>query len=79
LRERLAARRDFPGGDFPGAAGTATADEVAAALDRLERRSLVLTLDRRSLALGLRGPLPVLPGLREFPGGMVEEGARQWA
>ena len=57
----------------------ATADEVAAAIERLERRSLVLTIDRRLVALGLRGPLPALPGLREFPGGMVEEGARQWA
>jgi ribosomal peptide maturation radical SAM protein 1 len=72
LKERLAARRDLAGAD-------SEVGDVAAAIDRLERRSLVLALDRRLLALGLRGPLPVLPGVREFPGGMVEEGARQWA
>jgi magnesium-protoporphyrin IX monomethyl ester (oxidative) cyclase len=66
LKERLAARQDLEG-------------DVAAAIERLERRSLVLTLDRRLLAIGLHGPLPVLPGISEFPGGMVEEGARQWA
>jgi len=58
---------------------TASAAEVAAAIERLERRSLVLTIDRRLVALGLPGPLPELPGLRDFPGGMVEEGPRQWA
>jgi hypothetical protein len=58
---------------------TASHDEVAAAVERLERRSLVLTIDRRLVALGLSGPLPELPGLRDFPGGMVEEGPRQWA
>jgi ribosomal peptide maturation radical SAM protein 1 len=72
LKERLAARQDFAG-------SSVTEGEVAAAIDRLERRSLVLTLDRRLLALALSGPLPALPGIREFPGGMVEEGAWQWA
>jgi hypothetical protein len=57
----------------------ATADELAAAVGRLVERALVLPIDRRLVALGLTGPLPRLPGLREFPGGMVEEGARQWA
>lgn len=54
-------------------------EEAAAAVERLARRSLVLTIDRRLLALGLRGPLPPLPGVRDFPGGMVEDGAYQWA
>lgn len=54
-------------------------EEAAAAVERLARRSLVLTIDRRLLALGLRGPLPSLPGVHDFPGGMVEDGAYQWA
>ncbi|MFL6259162.1 MAG: RiPP maturation radical SAM C-methyltransferase [Thermoanaerobaculia bacterium] len=57
----------------------ASPEEAAAAVERLARRSLVLPVDRRLLALGLRGPLPELPGVREFPGGMVEDGAYQWA
>ena len=58
---------------------TAGAGEVAAAVERLMERALVLTVDRRLVALGLSVPPPPLPGLREFPGGLVEEGARQWA
>lgn len=54
-------------------------EEAAAAVERLARRSLILTLDRRLVALGLRGPLPELPGIHDFPGGLVEEGAYQWA
>ncbi len=57
---------------------TVTAGEVAAAVERLERRSLVLAVDRRLLALGLPPSLPELPGLRDFPGGLVEEGPQQW-
>jgi ribosomal peptide maturation radical SAM protein 1 len=72
LKEKLAARQDLAG-------DPATGGDVAAAIVRLERLSLVLTLDRRLLAIGLRGPLPALPGVRDFPGGLVEEGARQWA
>lgn len=49
-----------------------------AAVRRLIERKLVLPLDRRLIALGLRGPLPPLPGLADFPGGYVEEGPRQW-
>jgi magnesium-protoporphyrin IX monomethyl ester (oxidative) cyclase len=56
----------------------ASPEEVAAAALELERRSLAVTVDRRLLALGLRGPLPPLPGIHEFPGGMVEEGLHQW-
>jgi ribosomal peptide maturation radical SAM protein 1 len=57
----------------------ASPEETAAAVERLARRSLVLTIDRRLLALGLRGPLPPLPDVQDFPGGMVEDGAYQWA
>ena len=49
-----------------------------AVVRRLIERKLVLPLDRRLIALGLRGPLPPLPGLADFPGGLVEEGPRQW-
>lgn len=51
----------------------------AAAVAELRRRRLVLAVDRRLLSLGVRGPLPALPDLREFPGGLVEEGPWQWA
>lgn len=51
----------------------------AAAAAELRRRRLVLAVDRRLVSLGVRGPLPPLPDLREFPGGLVEEGPWQWA
>jgi hypothetical protein len=57
----------------------AAPEEVEAATRELERRFLAVTVDRRLLALGTRGPLPDLPGLRDFPGGVVEEGSHQWA
>lgn len=58
---------------------SASPEEVEAAALELERRSLAVTVDRRLLALGTRGPLPDLPSLRDFPGGVVVEGIRQWA
>jgi ribosomal peptide maturation radical SAM protein 1 len=73
LRERLASVL----ADRQGL--TASPEEVEAAAVALERRSLAVTVDRRLLALGLQGPLPDLPGLRDFPGGVVEEGPHQWA
>jgi magnesium-protoporphyrin IX monomethyl ester (oxidative) cyclase len=57
----------------------ASREEVEAAAAELERRLLAVTVDRRLLALGIPGPLPDLPGLRDFPGGLVEEGPHQWA
>jgi magnesium-protoporphyrin IX monomethyl ester (oxidative) cyclase len=57
----------------------AAPETVEAAAAELERRLLAVTVDRRLLALGLRGPLPDLPGMRDFPGGLVEEGPHQWA
>ncbi|PYQ57675.1 MAG: RiPP maturation radical SAM protein 1 [Acidobacteria bacterium] len=57
----------------------ASSEEVAAAATELERRFLAVTVDRRLLALGLPDQCPELPGLRDFPGGLVEEGPHQWA
>ena len=47
--------------------------EIAAAVEDLLRRHLLLRIDRRLVGLALRGPLAAMPGLKEFPGGMVEE------
>lgn len=47
--------------------------EIAAAVEELLRRRLLLRIDRRLVALALRGPLAAMPDPREFPGGMVEE------
>jgi ribosomal peptide maturation radical SAM protein 1 len=47
--------------------------EIAAAVEELLRRLLLLRIDRRLVALALRGPLAAMPDLREFPGGIVEE------
>jgi ribosomal peptide maturation radical SAM protein 1 len=57
----------------------ASADEVGAAVRRLREQGLLLSVDRRLIALGTRGPLPPLPEVRDFPGGSVEEGAYRWA
>ena len=46
---------------------------IAAAVEDLLRRRLLLRIDRRLVSLALRGPLLVMPDLRDFPGGMVEE------
>lgn len=57
---------------------TVTDADVAAAAARLEQGKLLLRLDGRLLSLGLRGPLPKLPHLRDLPNGVVRlrEGAR---
>ncbi|HET9212784.1 MAG TPA: RiPP maturation radical SAM protein 1, partial [Thermoanaerobaculia bacterium] len=73
LRERLASVL----AERQGLAASPEAVEAVAA--ELERRSLVVTVDRRLLALGLQGPLPDLPSVRDFPGGLVEDGPHQWA
>ncbi|HSN86640.1 MAG TPA: RiPP maturation radical SAM C-methyltransferase, partial [Thermoanaerobaculia bacterium] len=54
-------------------------ETVTAAVRSLRRRLLVVAVDCRLVSLGLRGGLPPLPDLREFPGGLVEEGPWQWA
>jgi ribosomal peptide maturation radical SAM protein 1 len=46
--------------------------EIAAAVEDLLRRRLLLRIDRRLVALALRGPLGIMPALTEFPGGMVD-------
>ncbi|HEX4962956.1 MAG TPA: RiPP maturation radical SAM C-methyltransferase [Thermoanaerobaculia bacterium] len=53
--------------------------EIAAAVEGLLRRHLVLRIDRRLISLALRGPLPDLPAATEFPGGRVDDGDRTWA
>lgn len=44
-------------------------DTALDALVRLQERDLVIEIDRRLVSLVLRGPLPVLPDWRSFPGG----------
>jgi len=46
--------------------------DVAAAVDRLRARHLLLAVDRRLLALGLRPPVPPLPEVGDFPGGTID-------
>jgi hypothetical protein len=53
--------------------------EIAAAVEDLRRRHLLLRIDRRLVSLALRGPLEPLPAPTEFPGGRVEEGERVWS
>lgn len=54
------------------AARTARSDaEVAAALEELRARAVVVDVDGRVLSLGLRGEVPSMPGGRSFPGGYV--------
>ncbi|HEY4594495.1 MAG TPA: hypothetical protein VIJ61_18900, partial [Thermoanaerobaculia bacterium] len=47
--------------------------EIAAAVEDLLRRRLLLRIDRRLVGLALRGPLAAMPDWKEFPGGLVEE------
>lgn len=49
--------------------------EVAAIAGRLKRSLLVLPLDGRLVALGVRRPVPALPLRREFPGGTITDPA----
>ncbi len=48
------------------------ADQAARALDSLVQRRLVLELDGRAVALPVRGDLPAVPGVRDFPGGLAD-------
>ncbi len=54
----------------------ADAAEVAAALEDLRSRRLLLELDGRLLNLAVRGDSPALPRSPEFPGGFVRVPAR---
>lgn len=76
LAERLAALLHERRGDHPGS--VASAGEVAEAVARLRHRRLILAVDRRLVALGTPPDPPPLPGLEEFPGGRVQEGAWLW-
>ena len=49
-----------------------SAVEVSRALDTLRDRRLVVELDGRAVGLAVRGGLPSLPGLKEFPGGFAD-------
>ena len=53
-----------------------SADELAAVIDDLQQRGLLLSLDDRLIALAVRGSLPPLPTHRAFPGGFIEERSR---
>ncbi len=50
-----------------------TEKAVAAAIARLQECHLLLAVDRRLLALGLRAPVPPLPEVRDFPGGTIDD------
>jgi len=50
-----------------------SADELAAVVDDLQQRGLLLSIDDRLVALAVRGNLPPLPTHRAFPGGFIEE------
>jgi ribosomal peptide maturation radical SAM protein 1 len=52
--------------------GAVPAEQVARALDSLIQRRLVLELDGRAVALPVRGDLPAVPGMRDFPGGWAD-------
>lgn len=48
------------------------AGQAARALDALIARRLVLELDGRAVALPVRGDLPAIAGMRDFPGGWAD-------
>lgn len=47
-------------------------DELAAAIDDLRQRGLLLAVDRRLINLAVAGDLPEIPDRQNFPGGFVE-------
>jgi ribosomal peptide maturation radical SAM protein 1 len=46
-----------------------TPDEIESVVANLQRRSLIMEIDGRLVALAVRGPLPKLPTADQFPGG----------
>jgi len=65
--ERLAAAVAAPGGAEPAT------DALARAVAELKRLGFILEIDRRLVALPVRGNLPELPRRQDFPGGFVED------
>jgi hypothetical protein len=68
--DRAPARGRLP--ELTGLAGAA----VEAAVEELVRRRLVLEIDGRLVALPIAGNAPLLPELREFPGGFARDAPR---
>ena len=76
LERGLAAAAAKQAGTALGALGGMVDEgEVAQVAERLKRSGLVLPLDGRLVALGVRRPVPALPLRREFPGGTITDPA----
>ncbi len=56
----------------------AAPEALEASVARLLDLRLVVSIDRRLVALGTKPGLPPLPSFEEFPGGLVQEGPMQW-
>src|SRR5690606_35657384 len=78
IRARIEAAGGAADGATDGAAGSLAAgrvpaeEEIAASLVRLGERKLVLALGDRWISLALRGEVPPICGVEDFPGGQVE-------
>ena len=51
----------------------ASEHDVAATIDELRERCLLLLIDRRLITLAVQGDLPKLPDRHAFPGGCIDE------
>jgi ribosomal peptide maturation radical SAM protein 1 len=72
-RDLLLACDDAPGVDRLASVVAASEGELARAVAELKRLGFVVEIDRRLVALPVRGNLPELPRREDFPGGFVED------